>query len=452
MKKLFTLLIAGMFMLPAMAQYPVTNGNMAGKLKQDRKHTTRNFASTRAEKSMPAALKIKSLQSHQQKNALAIFQQMDSYVYQEYDAAGSQWINSEMDEFSYDAFGNNTMDIYSNWNEDTEEWETEGKQEFIYNNGVLTEQIFSEWDWDMSTWFPYVKWTYNYDGTGNMILAYYYYIDDPDWALAGKDERTYDPAGNMLTQINSFWDDSSSEWFYSDKLENAYNGSGNLLVSTSFSWDFISEDWVNDYKDEYIYNGLGQQTSEVSYSWSSGINQWVEDFKYDYIWDGNMNLVQVLEQEWNGSQWVSYYKTELTYNNAYTGSELILPWYFSEEADLIMHMITGGIGYDYIGGSYVMEGNFIYNYSPVTITGISDPVVAQASIYPQPSNGQVTFTWETNNPTFNLGIYDMNGRLVMTKQVENNQSVAVDRLTPGLYFYRLTGNNQQMLSGKISIR
>ena len=452
MKKLFTLIIAGLLTFPSIGQNPVKNRNLhVDNIHQLRMTAPHNLRASPAETSGLSALKFNHQRSLEYKNSLVLFQQMDSYLYEIYDAAVSQWINDSKDEFTYDSYGNNTSDIYSSWNPDTELWEKNGKQEFTFSNGTLTEQVYFQWNPDATIWDPFAKWNYNYDGSGNMTLAYTYYFDGSDWILASKDERTYNPAGNILTQISSYWDESGSEWFYSSKTENSYNGNGSLLVSTSFMWDFFSEDWENSYKDEYAYNGSGQQISDISSSWDTGTSQWVNDYKNEFSYDGNMNLVMVLEQEWNGAQWVNSFKTDLAYNNAYTGSELILPWIFGENVGLIMHMITGATGYEFNGSTFMLSDRSTYNYSPVNITGIGENNISQAGIYPQPAKGQVTFTWATGNPTYQLGVYDINGRQILVKQIEKNSSVAVDQLAPGMYFYRLSGNNQPMLSGKLSV-
>ena len=452
MKKLFTLVITGM-MLSSVAQHAPTNRNLsAGSL--IRLHHAPNLNQISNQSLPPGhnALNFNTQRSNQFKNSLTLFQQMDSLKHEIYDAAGIQWINDSKNEFAYDPNGNNTSGIFSSWNGDAEIWETDGKQEFTYYNGILTEQVYYQWNPDTNIWEPAVKFTYNYDGSGNMTLSYTYSFDGSDWILATKDERTYDPYGNILTQITSMWNESGSEWLYLSKLENSYNGNGSLLVSTSSSWDFMSENWMNNYKDEYTYNGIGQQISNISYSWNTGTSQWDSDYKNEFSYDGNMNLVMVLEQDWNGVQWVNSYKTELAYNNTYTGSELILPWIFGEDAYLIMHMLTETTEYEYNGSAFMLSDRNTYYYSPVNITGIGENNISQAGIYPQPAKGQVTFTWATGNPTYQLGVYDINGRQILVKQIEKNSSVAVDQLAPGLYFYRLTGNNQPMLSGKLSVR
>ncbi len=452
MKKLFTLVIAGMLMMSAVAQNAVINSNLiAGNFIQLHHAPTIDQIVNQSLPPGHNAHQFKTQRSKQFKNSLTLFQQMDNNIYDVYDATGSQWLNGYKKEFTYDPNGNNTSDISSSWNEDTEIWEKSYKQGFTYNNGTLTEKVLYQWKADATIWEPDAKLSYNYDDSGNMTLAYTYYLDGSDWIPATKDERTCDPYGNIITQITSMWNESGSEWVNSYKQEYSYDGNGSLLASTSFSWESIGQVWENFYKVEYTYNDGGQSKFLITYAWVTVTSQWVSDSKNEFSYDGNMNLVLTLEQQWNGSQWVNAYKTEMTYNNAYTGSELILPWDIGDVPYLIMHMLTGSTKYEYSGSTFKLSVRNTYNYSLVNNIGIGENNIIQAGVYPQPSDGQVTFTWATGNPTYELGVYDINGRQVLVKQVEKNSSVAVDKLVPGLYFYKLTGSNEPMLSGKLSV-
>ena len=440
MKKLFTMIFVIMLVLPAFAQHSLTS-----------RHSIRgnHLNSTLVN---PKQFNIQ--QHFQNKNSFAIMQKLDNEVSQEYDITNSQWVNSYLDEFTYNASGYNTADHYSTWNPDTELYDPEGKQELTYNGGIHpAEQVYYAWDAFTRAWYPIQKRTFSYDGAGNMVLAYTYYFDDPDWILIGKDERTYNGSGSLTLQVLSSWDDSGSEWINGSKTENTYNGSGLLTVSTSLVWDYFTEEWVNDYKDEYTYNGNGQQITGVYYSWDEDSSLWINDYKEDFTYDEHLNMVLILEQEWNGAQWVNSYKIEASYNNDYTFDQLIFPWIFGQEFDqYFMHMPVEVVESEYLGSSYVLAYRSQFNFSEINITGIANIESNQASLYPQPADDYVIFDWRSSNPVFDLDLYDVNGRLVMQKKIGNHKAVAIHHLTPGLYLYRLSDNQQHLISGKMSVR
>jgi hypothetical protein len=285
-----------------------------------------------------------------------------------------------------------------------------------------------------------------------MTIAYNYYWNGSFWELAGRDERFYDAAGNMVQQLMSYWDSTGDEWFYTGKTENSYNSSGDLLVSTDFYWDFFSETWLFNYKNEYTYNGIGQQISCISSYWNTVSNQWVPDYKEEFTYDGNMNMVMILQWVWDGAQWINAYKSELTYNNAYTSNEILLPWIFMGDAGMLVHMITGITEYEYVGRSYEPVNRSQFNYSEVNLTAVAEHETPQARIYPQPANDRVTIGWDSHQTTLELEMYDSSGKKVLSQQIDNQGSVSVDQLAPGLYFYRLAGNSQTVHAGKISVR
>lgn len=328
------------------------------------------------------------------------------------------------------------------------------KQELIYNAGILTEQILFDWDGYTRTWEAFMKSIFSYDGAGNMVLAQSYYFDDPSWILVQKDERTYNGNGNMTMQIYSFWDESSGDWINSSKEELTYNSSGFLVDNISSTWDYFTGDWLKSHKSENIYNGSGPQIEKIfHYTWNEDSSQWINEFKDDFIYDGNMNLVQVIEQKWIGSQWINSYKTELTYNNAYPFNQLIIPWLYVEEwALLINHMPLEMISSEYLGSAYALSDRIRFNFSEINITSINNIESNQVGLYPQPANGYVTFEWQSSNPVSDLDLYGVNGKLVLQKKIEKNKAVAINHLAPGLYFYRITNNQQHSISGKMSVR
>ena len=437
MKRLFTIILALLFVLPVFAQHSrfLRRGNQP------------NSAQT-------GLTQFNANNHFQQKNSFALMQKLDNIVGQDYDVANSLWVNSSLNESSYNSSGINTMDLYSTWNPDTQLYEPDSKQELSYTGGRLTEQLYFSWDASTMSWDPSLKWTYSYDGAGNMVLAYDYYFNSPDWKLIGKQENTYNGDGNLTLQILSIWDESGNDWMNGNKEVNVYNGSGYLTVSTRFLWDFLTNDWKNSTKDEYAYNGSGQQTMQISYSWDGVSSQWTNDYKDDFSYDGNMNVVLTLEQNWVGAQWVSSYKTEISYNNAYTFNQLILPWMYMgfDLHQLFTHMPVEVIESDFIGSSFVLSTRSLFNFSGINITDVPAPESKQAGLFPQPADDYITFEWNNSNTAFDLDLYDINGKMVMETKIENNKSVAIDHLASGLYLYRLTDNTQHSISGKLSVR
>jgi len=457
MNKFLPLIMAIMLALPVLAQ-------KSAKERQQAAHDERQVGAEAPGKNIrfPAAasrnqpFNFTSHRAPRQKNTRVLMQQMDNYVYQVYDASTSSWINNYKYEFAYDGSGNNTRSIGYYWNPDTDVYEIFGKEEFTYMNGNLTEKVDYDWDADENIYLQTFKRTYDYNGDGDMTTAYINFWNGSAWELAVKDERTYDAAGNMLQQIQSWWNPAGTEWNNSIMVENSYNGVGALLVSTSSNWDLIIEDWLNSNKNEYTYNGSGQLTT-IAYSvFHAGSSQWVNNFKEDFTYDGNMNMVMLLASELINNQWFNFHKSDQAYNNTYTSNDVVLPWMFVDESGMLgwmpVHMLTSTTDYNNTGGVFELTGRSQYNYSQVNLTAIAEPENSKARIYPQPATDWVTFGWDGNQPAPELEIYNLNGKKVLIQQLDNQGSVNIGHLKPGLYFYRLLGNNQAVNSGKLSVR
>ena len=69
-------------------------------------------------------------------------------------------------------------------------------------------------------------------------------------------------------------------------------------------------------------------------------------------------------------------------------------------------------------------------------------------LYPNPSNNNITFNINANE-VLNLTIFDQLGRIVLNyPEVENNESINIENLGKGVFYYRLTNNNVLYQSGK----
>lgn len=453
MKQIFTFILSGFIAISSTGQHLQRNKTLdAGQQLKNRVdfHVTMKKNSGENRRFLPVM--FTQLQVMQPKQTLVLMQQMDSYVYQEYDEATSQYVNRTKNVFGYDASGNNTSDTFYEWNAENELYVETGKQEFVYENGNLSQQIYFEWDTDAGEWVTIFRWLYSYNDDGLMSMAYSYFWNGSVWEMAGKDQRTFDENGNLVLRLLAWWDGTGSQWINSSKEEHSYNIDGNVLVSTNYSWDMFTNEWLNVSMDEYAYNSGGTMISDTYREWNSVTQQWENTMLEEYTYDMNMNLVLIEENAWDGSMWVESWKSEMTYNNDYTAGELLLPWYFEEVAGQMQHMLTNITDFGFNGFSYVPASNSDFIYSQVDITGIEEKEIQQALVYPQPAEEQVTFSWNNTDRLLELNLYDINGKIVSVQTIGNNTTIPVAGVTPGLYFYRLAGTSGTLLAGKLSIR
>lgn len=446
MKQLFTLMIAGMMVMTGTAQQRVNSRMLPDH---------RPWQSVIPEPGLRAfnipdwqmQTRNGSISGNELLKSRVLMQQLDSYENQYYDEIAMAWINDSKNEFTYDVYGNNTVDILSVWNTDTELYELSDKQEFEYENGFLIEQLYFSYDAENMEWVQNLRWLYSYDEDGNLTISYIYFWNGSSWDMTARNVRTYDE-GFLISDVSSYWDESTNSWMNNSKEEYSYDPYGHLIVTTGFMWDMITEEWRNFFKYENTYEG-DFLTESTSYSWDIINGMWVTDYMNEYTYDENLNMVNNMEFEWNGTTWVLTWEADFTYNNDYTIDELLLPWFYGEAGLTFMHMLTDIT--EYADGSIVPTDRSMLYYSEVDITGIPENESAIAVVYPQPARDEVMFRLGDKNQLLDLSIFDLSGKLALVQQIASDQPVALSNLLPGLYFYRLSGNSAKVYTGKLSV-
>ena len=86
-------------------------------------------------------------------------------------------------------------------------------------------------------------------------------------------------------------------------------------------------------------------------------------------------------------------------------------------------------------------------YTPTNIVEVMN--TSNINIYPNPNTG--SFKMNATNHKFNFFIQDLNGRIVLSEEYEENMSIDLSHCTEGLYFLILKNNNEY-ISKKIIIQ
>jgi hypothetical protein len=195
-------------------------------------------------------------------------------------------------------------------------------------------------------------------------------------------------------------------------------------------------------REESAYDGYGNRTNYVFLS----IDGESEDF----------TLLPMLRQV-------------NVYDNSFSFEDLILPFTSSDFEDdneneyegeagqfdlnqMFNHKLTHLTNYEHDGDNWVSVGDYILYYSEQTITGVNDlNLVKNVNVYPNPATNQVTFNIDAAVGPLNVELYDLQGKLVLSRLVSNNNPVSIESLNSGLYFYRLS-ENQNFYTGKIMVK
>ncbi|MFO7669717.1 MAG: T9SS type A sorting domain-containing protein [Bacteroidales bacterium] len=412
----------------------------------------------------------------------------------------------DKDEYRYDSKGNLLEDLYYEWN--TDHWENSMKYEFTYDtDGNKTLNV--SYLWNGSGWENTAeKDEYTYDNHGDQIQHINSLWVGNQYESFIKNMFTYDINRNNTQVVQYLWD--GSEWANWSKDEFIYDNKNMLTMSVIYDWD--GSQWINTNKYDFIYDSNDQMTEIISAEWDG--DNWMKTGKYTDIYDSNGKITESYFSKWEAEQWVIFgiinytydssgnlvlyvvnledsiiyreesvydelgnrtenaifelnmdsgllekaLKNEYTYDNSFSYEDLILPIAFIEveggfdEELIFKHKLMHLINYEGDGESWVFDSDYFLEYSEQEITGIRESKSEnQLSLYPNPANGQVTFTLDSAVDRFRVEIFDIQGKMVISQTVENNKPVSIESLHEEIYFYRLNAQGQPY-SGKLMVK
>ncbi len=489
MKSLFTLLLACMISLSLMGQHDIKDLKKQHHVKKH--HNSFSALEKKMSRSPEYASRhlsrqFRAIQSTSLKADQATDQTMDSILWEIYDTTNSKWVLTERELFVYD--GNGNMIQYQWFAFDSLDMKIlpSDKEDVKYNaQGQPTEIVWLVWDKASGQWVNEAKFELTYDGEGNLIqeTLYEWDTDGSQWLVGLQFDMTYDGNGNILSELWLFWDEDSSKLIQIFKDEYIYEGgklttwneyyweegaweltyytaytydNGNLILELTQGWDLFTEDWGDFSKIEYTYVGDKVVTEIVwGFDWMSFTM--VLQTRFEYTWDADGNMITEVESSWDegAGSWQNTWKSEWTFNKNFTILDLYVPYWFTADlADLTFwHMPVSETGYFNNNGTWDLNYRQTAYYSDFGgSTSIEDVLETPVSVFPNPASETVTFNWDEKYTRLNLEIYDLTGKRLISRSIDNNETISVDDLSRGMYLYKLTENNDLIHAGKISLR
>ena len=310
--------------------------------------------------------------------------------------------------YSYTQLNEPLVIVTYKWKNNT--WKDTLKEEYIYNNNLLTEKIL--YVNVNNTWQYLSKHEFTYDTNENLVLEIFYYWDNANWINSTKTEYTYDISNNL---ISSIYYEYLFSWAPITKLEYSYDSSNNLITTITYNW---VSNWENYWKTEYSYNSYGDMIQYIRYSWDSQSNSWLQG-----------------------------YKVERTYDNNYTFDDLILP--ISINYDLFSHKLLNEISYQWDNNLWINNTNIQYYYSNFNNLGISDVNTNNFNLYPNPAHDFIYIDLVNScseNVSFKL--YDLLGNKILETQLNKNNKIDIAGLNTGIYIFQINNNNN-IFDGKL---
>lgn len=374
-----------------------------------------------------------------------------SNLFYSWDEVKSKFIAYAKIEYTYNTQGENTMYMNSYLDKNTNKWQPSSKTEYSYN--AKSKPILIEnYNWEDNKWQSTTKEEYSYDSNGNIILYKQSEWDESSevWMNIRKYENSFDAHQNTTLFLSFNWIESDNTWIPSQRIEYDYNENGNLILSITYNWNKTISQLVNYIKNEYQYGTNQKLSSYTQYSWE--FTKWEPLENETYSYDQNNNTIDITYNKWdaNTSQLVPDYRNEFTYNLEYDSEDMVIPpKVIFKLSDLDYVNIPISItSFTYQDTNWLEEGEQILYYSKGNSIGFSETTELINNLYPNPVSNNLTIRFSDNSAVANFELYDTQGRKVWSKHVSNNESISLENLNKGIYFYKLLSGDK-VSTGKL---
>ncbi|MDG1037452.1 MAG: T9SS type A sorting domain-containing protein [Polaribacter sp.] len=189
-------------------------------------------------------------------------------------------------------------------------WQNSDKIEYNYEaNGNVVEEIEFFWQTSESQWTAANKISYNYNTHNKVIVALNeeFDADTNSFKESSRTNYTYNSSGYLTQFLDQDW--SGSTWENSSKTDLTYNGN---LVSGGLSYEWVDNNWSKVENVTIVYNDNETIKSFALATWDG--SGWVDESGINFSYDGGDNLISKVRYAWNGSAFEDDSKTEYIYD------------------------------------------------------------------------------------------------------------------------------------------
>ena len=302
-------------------------------------------------------------------------------------------------------------------------------------------------------WLDFVRISYEYDFSGNVLekLTQMDVTGSGNWMEVEFVSYSYE--GGELSEVITQSKDGN-DWVNETKEVYNYNGD----VTTVLYWDWNGTTWTSD--KLYTYT-LSDTAIELLIQYMQG-GAWQNEEKDTYTLDFDENVVEILFENWEGTNWVKDSRRTYNFEDKVFTSRLYEEWngsswegvsrsnYVYENGNATVgkcEMMSDG---QWVSGDGDIEISYGYNAASVTFNcfqvdvtyiDLTDVVentqAANFKVYPVPAEGEITIEAEDFQKA---EIYSFTGQ----KMMESLQTkLDVSALASGVYLlkvYNMDGN------------
>lgn len=391
---------------------------------------------------------------NQVKSSTSDKMQLDSLISQTWDEEGSQWILSGKEIYGYDEEGKNISDQRLVWNQINNQWEYDYKSEYTYNeDGNIKEYLHCNWNDEDSGWMCYSKEQLTYNLSGGRESYYFFEWNESSgsWDTSYIAKYFYDTIVNITTVLSFQFNDYLNKWDTTSKTEYHSNEFSKDTLQMYFTKNDSSGIWYPMMKIEYDYDSTVNNTSYCCYLAKDSLHTLSPNLKVTYSYDEFNNWDVIYSYEWNSSDstWELESKSKITYDYSFSKEDFVLPYFYTGYN--FNNMLFQSVSYSRNEEDWIMDDLTTYYFSvPHTTSGLNTNESEQRlKVFPNPASDYIMIN--LNDQSGIVELYDLQGRLVLSQEVQNELPVSVLQLNNGIYFYRV--NSEGVVStGKLIIK
>ena len=224
------------------------------------------------------------------------------------------WIDYTKNEYEYDSDNRMISDVRYGWNGYMQDWELQSrttysydannnlickmiyydnytcKREYTYNDGnFLVLEVYTQLNENDDEWQNKSKAEYDYDQNDSLILILNYSGSGSHWHYSDKIEYTRNEAGYVTTETTA--NGYNDIWLYYDRYLYEYDNHNRLTCKTNLLWSNYENNFVNRSKELYEYDIHGNITKGIFYDFD---DEWVLDESYENTYDLNADAANIL--------------------------------------------------------------------------------------------------------------------------------------------------------------
>ena len=127
----------------------------------------------------------------------------------------------------------------------------------IYTRNLMQQIEFAYrfgWNQNPGNYYAsgYHSFAYNDDGLEIADTSYAYYTPGIP-TMSYLEVSTYDNLGQLIREVDYYWNSTNSSWMEEDKVEITYDLNGNYITILTFDWDEMQSAWISDEANYMTY-------------------------------------------------------------------------------------------------------------------------------------------------------------------------------------------------------